>query len=300
MNTLSVQGAALYYKAAKSADIAATRKEGFAPDSPTTKHQALASDPEHANESTAQHKLHSPSESTEAKQSDDLAHGEAHTTSGGNSIPDPTRYKQEDKADEDEDGNKTTTSQYTAEELDVIEQLKSRDREVRAHEAAHAAVGGQYAGTPSYTFQRGPDGRNYAIGGKVSIDVSTIPNDPEATARKMDIVRRAALAPAEPSAPDRRIAQEALVKKQKALTEVAKAQNEAEEEKNKTDETTEPDDNKSSQDSSTTQQNTGTNNSYDSTAEPSNSRPVSLQQQVEAVYSSSEPKSASSTFKIAV
>lgn len=299
MNTLSVQGAALYYKATKSADIAATRKVGFAPDPPTAKHQALASDPEHANESTAQHKLHSPSESTEAEQSDDLAHGQAHTTSGGNSIPDPTRYKQEDKEDENEDGNKTITSQYTSEELDVIEQLKARDREVRAHEAAHATVGGQYAGSPSYTFQRGPDGRNYAIGGKVSIDVSTIPSDPEATARKMDIVRRAALAPAEPSAPDRRIAQEALVKKQKALTEVAKAQKEAEEE-NKTDETTGSDDKKSSEDSSTTQQNTGTNNSYDSTAEPSNSRSVSLQQQVEAIYSSSEPESASSTFKITV
>lgn len=91
-------------------------------------------------------------------------------------------------------------------EQDMIRELRARDAEVRRHEEAHARVGGQYAGQPSYTFQTGPDGKRYAIGGEVSIDVSPIPDDPEATIAKMSVVKRAALAPAEPSGQDRRVA----------------------------------------------------------------------------------------------
>jgi len=112
--------------------------------------------------------------------------------------------------------------QYTEAELDVIEQLKARDREVRTHEAAHAAVGGQHAGSPSYSFQRGPDGRSYAVGGEVSISVSPVAGDPEATIRKMDVVRRAALAPSQPSSQDRQVAQEAVSKKTVAQVELSK------------------------------------------------------------------------------
>ncbi len=89
-----------------------------------------------------------------------------------------------------------------------IFQLSARDREVRAHEQAHAAIGGQYAGAPQYDFERGPDGVNYAVGGEVSIDVSREPT-PQETISKMQIVRRAALAPAEPSPQDRRVAAQA-------------------------------------------------------------------------------------------
>lgn len=88
-----------------------------------------------------------------------------------------------------------------------VEKLKARDREVRAHEAAHlAASGGLAQGGPSFTYQRGPDGNLYAIGGEVSIDVSAVPGDPEATIRKAETIRRAALAPANPSGPDRAVA----------------------------------------------------------------------------------------------
>lgn len=90
-----------------------------------------------------------------------------------------------------------------------IRELAMRDREVRAHEQAHKAVGGQYAGAPSYNYQRGPDGRMYAIGGSVPIDISPIPGDPAATLQKMQQVQRAALAPLQPSAADRSIAAEA-------------------------------------------------------------------------------------------
>ena len=83
-------------------------------------------------------------------------------------------------------------------EQQQIKELKARDTEVRTHEQAHAAVGGQYAGSPSYEYQRGPDGTNYAVGGEVPIDVGIINGDPQATIDKMQTVRAAALAPAEP------------------------------------------------------------------------------------------------------
>ncbi|WP_068824613.1 putative metalloprotease CJM1_0395 family protein [Pseudomonas sp. BMS12] len=106
--------------------------------------------------------------------------------------------------------------------------LVSRDREVRAHEQAHAAVGGGYAGAPTYTFRSGPDGKRYAVGGEVGIDTSPVPNDPAATLRKMEVVIRAALAPAEPSAQDRSVAAQATAQAAQARVELAQQQREEE------------------------------------------------------------------------
>ncbi|WP_338364012.1 putative metalloprotease CJM1_0395 family protein [uncultured Pseudoalteromonas sp.] len=106
-------------------------------------------------------------------------------------------------------------------EQQQIKELKARDTEVRVHEQAHASVGGQYAGSPSYEYQRGPDGNNYAVGGEVQIDVSEIPGDPQATIDKMQTVRAAALAPAEPSSADRAIAADATQKMAAAQAELA-------------------------------------------------------------------------------
>lgn len=108
-----------------------------------------------------------------------------------------------------------------------IAELSRRDREVRAHEQAHSAVGGNYAGGPTYTFKRGPDGRSYAVGGEVSIDVSAIANDPAATLRKMEQVQRAALAPAEPSGQDFRVAAQAQVLAAQARVDLAAQQRDA-------------------------------------------------------------------------
>lgn len=111
-------------------------------------------------------------------------------------------------------------------ELELVEQaeireLAARDREVRAHEQAHMAVGGQYAGGVSYDYARGPDGRLYAVGGSVSIDISPVPGDPAATIDKMQQVQRAALAPAEPSGPDRAVAAQAAQMIAQARAEMA-------------------------------------------------------------------------------
>ena len=115
---------------------------------------------------------------------------------------------EQERGEQAEGENSQQTQRQEAQEQRVIDQLKSRDREVRAHEQAHAAVGGSLAGSPSYEYQTGPDGKKYAVGGEVSIDVSKT-NDPETTIRKMQTVRAAALAPAEPSSQDRKVAAEA-------------------------------------------------------------------------------------------
>ncbi|MCC8191413.1 MAG: hypothetical protein LIP77_12400 [Planctomycetes bacterium] len=94
-----------------------------------------------------------------------------------------------------------------AEQREVAE-LTRRDREVRQHEQAHKAVGGQYAGAIAYEFSQGPDGKRYAVGGEVSIDIAE-EGDPAATIAKMRQVRAAALAPANPSGQDRSVAAEA-------------------------------------------------------------------------------------------
>lgn len=111
-------------------------------------------------------------------------------------------------------------TQLSEEQQQEVERLKERDREVRAHEQAHARAGGPYAGAPSYEYQRGPDGRMYAVSGEVQIDTAPISGNPEATIVKMETVIRAALAPQEPSAQDSRVAAEARAAKAEAQAEL--------------------------------------------------------------------------------
>lgn len=98
-----------------------------------------------------------------------------------------------------------TEEQMSFREQRQVARLKSRDREVRAHEQAHRSAGGQYAGAASYSYTTGPDGKRYATGGEVPIDASPVPNNPQATVQKMEVVKRAAMAPAQPSSADRSV-----------------------------------------------------------------------------------------------
>ncbi len=117
-----------------------------------------------------------------------------------------------------------TKEELTDEEQDELEYLKDRDLEVKIHEQAHASVGGQYAGSPSYTYEQGPDGKSYAVAGEVPIDVSPIAGDPQATISKMEQVYRAALAPVEPSSADKSIATDAQSKISEAKAELVQSQ----------------------------------------------------------------------------
>jgi len=126
--------------------------------------------------------------------------------------------QEEARRREDPDGDGLNEAQEKQ-----VQELKQRDQEVRAHEQAHARVGGQYASAPTYTFQQGPDGKRYAIGGEVQIDTST-ERTPEATIRKMQVVIRAALAPAEPSSQDLRVAQQARASLSEAQSQLRQQQ----------------------------------------------------------------------------
>lgn len=112
--------------------------------------------------------------------------------------------------------------ELTPEERQMVEELRARDAEVRTHEAAHMAAGGSHVrGGATYTYQTGPDGKSYAIGGEVGIDVSTVPNNPEATIQKMQQIRAAALAPSEPSGADRAVASKAAQLEAQAREQLA-------------------------------------------------------------------------------
>ncbi|MBK5967151.1 hypothetical protein CCR95_24535 [Thiocystis minor] len=117
--------------------------------------------------------------------------------------------------------------ELTTDEQQELQLLKQRDTEVRAHEQAHIAAGGRYVtSSASYDYQTGPDGQRYAIGGEVGIDTSSVSGDPAATLDKARAVRRAALAPAEPSAQDLRVAASATTMETNALHELMQLQRE--------------------------------------------------------------------------
>lgn len=106
-------------------------------------------------------------------------------------------------------------------ELAQLRELQARDREVRAHEMAHVIVGGSLVlGGASFTYETGPDGQRYAVGGEVRIDTSP-GRTPEETLDKAERIRAAALAPADPSPQDRQIAAMAMQMAMQAQIEIA-------------------------------------------------------------------------------
>jgi hypothetical protein len=116
----------------------------------------------------------------------------------------------------------TGKKQLTPEQEKDVEKLKKVDAKVKAHEQAHVAAGGAYIkGGVNYSYQKGPDGVMYAVGGEVSIDTSPVRNNPQATIAKMEAVKAAALAPADPSGQDRAVASAAAQAEAKAQQEIS-------------------------------------------------------------------------------
>ena len=130
---------------------------------------------------------------------------------------------EKDNASDQSAGKENAEDKQKEASRQEVEELKARDREVRTHEQAHAALGGQHAGSPQYEYTQGPDGKRYVTDGEVSIDVSEA-KTPEQTVRKMEQVRAAALAPAQPSSQDLKVAAEASQKAVEARAEIASEQ----------------------------------------------------------------------------
>ena len=108
-----------------------------------------------------------------------------------------------------------------------IRELAARDREVRQHELAHKSAAGSLAGAISFDYQRGPDGKLYAVGGEVDIRTTPASSDPADVVAYAEQVIRAALAPAEPSSQDRQVAAQARVMLAEAQAELAATQGQA-------------------------------------------------------------------------
>ena len=119
-----------------------------------------------------------------------------------------------------EEGAQRGPDGLTDEQRAQVQKLRETDQEVRAHEQAHARAGGPYASAPRYDYVRGPDGKRYAVSGEVQIDSAPVGGNPKATIRKMEVVIRAALAPAEPSAQDSKVAAQARANKAEAQIEL--------------------------------------------------------------------------------
>ncbi|MBO2560981.1 hypothetical protein I6M33_10160 [Shewanella algae] len=135
--------------------------------------------------------------------------GESNTTSAAEPKPDEAQQKQQQ--------NRESREQQALER--EIDSMMKRDTQVRSHEQAHAAVGGIHAGQPAFEFEKGPDGKRYAVEGEVQIDVSVVNGDPLATMAKMKQVYAAAMAPVDPSMADIRVAAEAMRKYNQAREE---------------------------------------------------------------------------------
>jgi hypothetical protein len=122
----------------------------------------------------------------------------------------------------DEAGEKTSRAAGALSEEDErrVEELAKTDRKVRQHEQAHmAAGGGVVTSGASYEYETGPDGKRYAVGGEVGISLGG-GRTPEETLQRARQVRAAALAPADPSAQDRRIAAAAGQMETQAMQEI--------------------------------------------------------------------------------
>ncbi|MEM7755212.1 MAG: putative metalloprotease CJM1_0395 family protein [Planctomycetota bacterium] len=125
------------------------------------------------------------------------------------------------------DGDSATFSskldQLSDAEQKEVTKLQARDTEVRTHEQAHvAAAGSLFRGGPYYDYKTGPDGREYAVAGRVNIDTSE-GRTPEETIQKAQQIRRAALAPAEPSSTDQRVAAKAASMESQAQQELVES-----------------------------------------------------------------------------
>jgi len=114
----------------------------------------------------------------------------------------------------------TAVKALTPEQEAQVKKLAARDREVRAHEAAHLAAAGILGSGVEYTYELGPDGRLYAVAGKVriSIPAGLSPEQRLAAAREL---LQAAQAPGNPSGQDMIVAAKASQMEAEALQKIA-------------------------------------------------------------------------------
>lgn len=154
------------------------------------------------------------------------------TSAAGRGIRDEVSISEEARRlfAEDAPGDEETAAgprELSADEQREVEELKTRDREVRAHEQAHVAALGGEGGSAKLSYTTGPDGRQYATDGEVPISISEVAGNPQATIQRARKIAAAALAPAQPSGADVKAAAKARQLEARARRDLAEKTEEA-------------------------------------------------------------------------
>ena len=136
-----------------------------------------------------------------------------------------SKEKKQEELKSEELKKKSDPEELSTDEERLVRDLATRDSEVRSHEAAHQAAGGGMTGAASYTYQQGPDGKMYAIGGEVSISMKS-GSTPEETIANARQVAAAAMAAGNPSPQDFSVASSARVMEMKAQQQLNKERQE--------------------------------------------------------------------------
>ncbi|MDY5466203.1 MAG: putative metalloprotease CJM1_0395 family protein [Campylobacter sp.] len=92
----------------------------------------------------------------------------------GNSVAsgDKTSSAKNNTQNDDKNAGQKNIGELSREEQRIVSELQAADTNVRAHEAAHMAAGGGLTSPASYTYERGPDNKMYAVAGEVGISTS--------------------------------------------------------------------------------------------------------------------------------
>ncbi|MDY3245956.1 putative metalloprotease CJM1_0395 family protein [Campylobacter sp.] len=132
---------------------------------------------------------------------------------------DKTSSTENNTQNNDKNAGQKNIGELSLEEQRIVSELQAADTNVRAHEAAHMAAGGGLTSPASYTYERGPDNKMYAVAGEVGISTSE-GNTPQESLNKAQTIRRAALAPADPSPQDLKVAAQAASMEMSARAEI--------------------------------------------------------------------------------
>ncbi|MDY4859965.1 MAG: putative metalloprotease CJM1_0395 family protein, partial [Campylobacter sp.] len=137
----------------------------------------------------------------------------------GNSSGDKTSNAENNTQNDDKNAGQKNIGELSLEEQRIVSELQAADTNVRAHEAAHMAAGGGLTSPASYTYEQGPDNKMYAVAGEVGISTSQ-GNTSQESLNKAQTIRRAALAPADPSPQDLKVAAQAASMEMSARAQI--------------------------------------------------------------------------------
>lgn len=152
-------------------------------------------------------------------QSNNKANGVENNADNSVSSGDKTANAENNTQNDDKNAGQKNIGELSLEEQRIVTELQAADTNVRAHEAAHMAAGGGLTSPASYTYERGPDNKMYAVAGEVGISTGE-GNTPQESLNKAQTIRRAALAPADPSPQDLKVAAQAASMEMSARAQI--------------------------------------------------------------------------------